>query len=635
MRAVPGARVRRLLRPVDRRRDHPRGGAGQGNPATIVIYGDYLCPYCRKLRPVLARLHEAMGEKLAYVFRQFPNERIHPGANFLARAAEAAARQGRFWDMHDALYNTEPLTREVALELAASLGLDMARFRRDIEDPKIYARVQEDIDDGKRNTVAATPTIFVDGVLYDGAWDFYSLLEALERPVGVRVRRTARAFANLPTSAGLVLLIAALAAMLMANGSAADFYQNLVTARLGLAVSGASLTMSVAQWCSDALLTVFFLIVGLEIRRELTMGSLSEPKAAAAPLLAAIGGAVVPAALYLVLNHGSAAAGWATPIDTGLAFTLGLLAVFGPRVPASLKAFVATYAVAADVLVLAILAIFFPHNLKLVWLAASLAVLAALFTVNRWRVYAAWPYVGLAALLWITLHVGGLEAALTGILLAAVLPTRPAPAPTALLGQVATALAELEQAEREIEAHPGRRRIEQDPVWEWASRNLSAASDRLLSPAERVERSLAPWSTYVALPLFAFTAAGVSLAVDLNAPGAQRIVWGVVLGLALGKPLGIGLASWAGQATKVAVLPADATPLAFLGAAALCGIGDPLSILIADQAFGASDYAALAKVGVFIGSLAATALGMGLLFASGAPGTQVSQGGNPEVANAE
>src|SRR6202012_5879567 len=174
--------------------------------------------YCQRLSPVLARLREALGDRLAYVFRQYPNERIHPGAEFLSRVAEAAGRQDKFWEMHDALYGqTTPLTQARALELAEGLGLDMKRLRHDLDDLKLRKRVDEDLADGKRNGVTATPTLFVDGVRYDGAWDFYSMLEALERPVGARVQRTARAFANLPASAGIPLLIAAAAALICAN----------------------------------------------------------------------------------------------------------------------------------------------------------------------------------------------------------------------------------------------------------------------------------------------------------------------------------------------------------------------------------------------------------------------------------
>ena len=606
--------------------------------STVLVYSDYLCPYCARLAPVLARLREALGDRLAYAYRQFPNERVHPGAEFLSRAAEAAGRQGKFWEMHDALFARSPaLTEAIAYELAEKLGLDMARFKRDLDDPKLKKRIDEDIADGRHNGVTATPTIFVDGVRYDGAWDFYSMLEALERPVGARVQRTARAFANLPTSAGLVLLLAAAAALALANSPMAGMYNQFVGAQVAIGPVGGAMSLSVADWASEGLLAIFFLIVGLEIRREMTAGSLSEPKAAAAPVIAAIGGVLAPAAIYLAMNPGHTAAGWSAPSDTGIAFTLGVLAVFGARASASLKVFVAAYAVADDVFAILILAIFYPHNLHAAWLILSLAAIVAMFTLNRWRVYVGWPYLAAAVVLWTSLHLAGIEGALSGVVLAVFLPTRPAPSVTPLLAQAASALAELEQAEHALRrAGSDARKVRHEPVWDWASRNLSAAAARLLSPAERVERNLAPWSTYVVLPLFAFTAAGVPLGANLSGPGADRVLWGVVLGLAIGKPLGIVAATWAAVQARVAVAPADASRMAFLGAACLCGIGDPLSILMAEQAFTGTNYAAVAKVGILLGSALAAVLGAAALAFSPAPATAMKSqsAGKPLAAEA-
>jgi NhaA family Na+:H+ antiporter len=630
---------RRLLRPVDRRRDHVRGPAtAQRGQVTVVIYGDYLCPFCRRLRPVLTRLREALGDRLAYAYRQFPNERVHPGAEFMSLVAEAAARQGKFWQMHDALYDqTQPLTEAISLKLAAELRLDMRKFRRDLEDPKLRKRVDADLADGRRNAVTATPTIFVDGVRYDGAWDFYSMLEALEQPVGARVQRTARAFANLPTSAGLVLLLAAAAALALANSPAAGIYAQFVGARIAIGPVGGAMSLSVGEWTSEGLLAIFFLIIGLEIRREMSAGSLSNPKAAAAPVIAALGGILAPAAIYLALNPGPTAAGWSAPSDTGIAFTLGVLAVFGARASASLKVFVAAYAVADDLFAILILAIFYPHNLHPEWLIASGAAVALMFVLNRWRIYAGWPYLAATVALWTSLHLAGIEGALSGVALAAFLPTRPAPSASPLLAQAATALAELEQAEHALRrAGADKRRVEQEPIWDWASRNLSAAAARLLSPAERVERSLAPWSTYVVLPLFAFTAAGVPLVANLGAPGADRVLWGVVIGLAIGKPLGIVAATWVAVNARIASGPADASRVAFVGAACLCGIGDPLSILMAEQALTGTSYAAVAKLGVLSGSAVAAALGAAALAFSPRPVTAVTlqSTGKPLVAEA-
>ena len=316
-----------------------------------------------------------------------------------------------------------------------------------------------------------------------------------------------------------------------------------------------------------------------------------------------------------------------------MAFTLAVLALFGARASAGLKVFVATYAVADDVLSILILAVFYPHAIHAEWLLAGAAAVGAMALLSRWRIYAAWPYLAATLGLWLSLHLAGVSGALSGIALAAFLPTRPAPSAAPLLAQAASALAELEHAERALKRTGDEtRRLEQAPVWDWASRNLSAAAERLGSPAERTERAVAPWSTYVVLPLFAFTAAGVPLAADLGAPNAPRILAGVALGLAFGKPLGIVAITWTAARARIALPPADAAPLAFAGAAMLCGIGDPLSLLMADQAFHNGVYSAAAKIGVLAGSGLAAVLGAVTLALSPAPVTERALEGPDEGA---
>jgi len=599
----------RLQRPIDPARDHVRGGGG-GDAITVVGYGDLLCPYCQRLRRVMSRLREALGDRLVYAFRHFPNERAHPGATRIAQATEAAGNQGRFWEMHDWIYDSDgPMTEARVLEHARALGLDLARFTADLDSPETLARVEADLADGRRNGVTGTPTLFVDGIRYDGAWDFYSLLESLERPLAARVARSARVFASLPASGGIVLLLSALLALLCANTPLRTGYEAVMHASFHLGPSR-GLSLTVAEWCAEGLLTLFFLLVGLEIRREATAGALAERRAIILPVVAAVGGVLAPAAIYLAVNRGHTAQGWSIPTATDVAFTLGILALLGRRSPPSLRVFVAALAVVDDVLSVLTLAIFYPHDFNLGWLGASGAALALLFALNRWRVYSTWPYVMVSAVLWMTLHTAGVDAALTGVVLALLLPTRPAPTASVLLAQAATALAALEHAETEAKAS-GRQAppLQQLPIWDWASRNLSAASARLLSPADRFELAVGPWSTYVVLPLFAFSAVGVPLSIDLSHPGASRVLLGVVLGLVLGKPLGISIASWLAVKARLAIAPDGVTLIQFVGAAILCGVGDTVALLMADRAFSDGEVAAVAKIGVLLGSVLAGSLG--------------------------
>jgi len=410
----------RLQRPIDRARDHLRGGSAPDGVVDVVLYGDYLCPYCRRLRHVLNRLRQAMGERLAYAFRHYPNEHAHPGAHVMSRAAEAAGAQGRFWEMHDLLYEKEPpLTQADTFEFAAKLGLDMERFARDLESEATRRRVDEDLNEGKRNGVTATPTLFVDGIRYDGAWDFYSMLESLERPIAQKVQRSARVFASLPAAGGLILLLAAALALIAANTPLAPYYALFIHSEFGVGPPDRMLALTVGEWFSEGLLAIFFLLVGLEIRREMTAGALSDPKAALLPAIAAVGGVLAPTAIYLALNPGPTAPGWSVPTATDIAFTLGILALLGDRIPVGLRVLVAALAVVDDVLSVLTLAIFYPRDFRIDWLIASLALTGVLYGLNRARVYAVWPYALIAAAIGFMLHGAGVHAALTGVILAA------------------------------------------------------------------------------------------------------------------------------------------------------------------------------------------------------------------------
>jgi Na+:H+ antiporter, NhaA family len=599
----------RLRDGVDPVRDHIRGRSAPDS-ITAVGYQDFLCPYCRRLRPVFRRLRDTLGGRFVYVFRHFPIERANPGAELAAQAAEAAGRQGKFFEMHDRLFDRElPIGRDELLASAREIDLDMERFERDLDSDSVRERIAADVSGGRTNGVTGTPTLFVDGVRYDGAWDYHSMLEAFERPFAARVGRSARVFASLPTSAGLVLLVAALLALACANSPLASAYDAAINAP----VTVGPVSLSTRDWLGEGLLSFFFLIVGLEIRRELTAGALANRRLVLLPAIAALGGVVVPAVIYLLLNRGPAAAGWPIPTATDIAFCLALLAVLGDRVPIGLRVFVAALAVVDDILSVLTIAIFFPESFNPIYAIAVVACLVCVLALNRARVYATWPYVLAGIALWLSLHELGVHAALTGIVLAMCIPTRPAPSPGPLLAQAATALAALDHVDREARREGLETQLETEPVWEWAVRNLSATTERLLSPAERIERAVAPWSAFVILPLFAFSAAGVSFAIDLSSRDSQHILTGVTAGLAIGKPLGILAASGLAIALGLAVIPDGVSRMQFVGAACLCGVGDTLALLMADRAF-AAEAAAVAKLGVLIGSVLAGVIGTAVLY---------------------
>ena len=590
---------------------HPvRGGNSAQRVIHIVSYIDFLCPFCRRFRGVLVRLRRTFGERIAYTVRHFPAEHIHPGATFAARLVEAAGRQGLFWEMHDKLFEEPPPFHEPRmLEMAREIGADMARLERDMADPTTLEHVEADIAEGRTRGVTGTPTIFVDGLRYDGAWDYFSMANSLDQPVSERLRRGARAFASLPAAGGIVLLLAAALALICANTPLATYYNAFLTSSFGVGPRDTLFALTMGDWFSEGLLSLFFLLVGLELRREFTAGALSDFGAAIMPVLAAIGGLLVPAFIYLALNMGAAAPGWSVPTATNIAFVIGILALLGDRVPPQLRVFIAAFAVIDGILSVLTLAIFYPHDFTASWLIGAGAATLVMVGLNRAKIYAAWPYVLITGVVWFCLHAAGVHGALAGCVLAAFLPTRPAPDAGPLLAQAANALSVLEIAQKE----KGNDAHDRDTILDWAARNLTAASERLLSPADRIESAVAPWSTYLALPLFAFSSTGVSLHADLSAPHAFAIFAGVVLGLVVGKPLGIGIFSYLARKTGLGRVPDGVTMATFLGAGLLCGIGDPLAFLLADKAFPDTADASVAKIAVLAGSVLAAALGMAVI----------------------
>jgi NhaA family Na+:H+ antiporter len=452
------------------------------------------------------------------------------------------------------------------------------------------------------------------------------MLEAIERPIAARVGRSARVFASLPTSAGLVLLFAAVIGMICANSPLSGAYERVMGAELRVGTAAHGIALATREWLGEGLLSFFFLLVGLEIRRELASGALEDRRAALLPAIAAAGGVVTPALLYLLINRGPTAAGWPIPTATDVAFCLAIMAVLGDRVPTALRAFVALLAVADDVLSIGTIAVYFPGAFAPVYAIAVAACVGGLVAFNRARVYATWPYVLTGIALWLSLHVLGVHAALTGVVVALCLPSRPAPSPAPLLAQAATALAALDQVDKEARREGREAHLEDEPVWEWAVRNLSATTERLLSPAERVERAIAPWSSFVILPLFALSATGVSLAIDLSSPDSQRIFAGTIVGLTIGKPLGILAATTLAVIAGLVVLPEGVTRRQLVGAACLCGVGDTLALLMADRAF-APQAAGVAKLGVLAGSIVAGVIGTAVLYRR-ARSTTVAGGAN-------
>lgn len=594
----------RLTPDVDSSRDHIWGPANA--PVTIVEFGDYQCTYCHSAHQSIRRLREQhLGDRLRYVFRHFPNTRLHPNARLAAQAAEAAASQDRFWEMHDYLFShQDALNRDGLIYAAGELGLDANQFARELESQSVSERVQADFSSAEGSSAYSTPTFFINGRRYDGAWDDESVMEAIEKPLGYKLRSLAQEFAGLSASAGLLMLVAALLALAWANSPWNASYVALWHTELAISFGDFSLPLSLHRWINDGLIVIFFFVIGLEIKRELVAGELSDPRQAALPIAAAVGGMVFPATIYLLFNAGGdASSGWGVPMATDTAFALGLMAMLGRRVPLSLKIFVAALAIADDVGAILVLALFYTTDISLPSLGVAGTLFGAALALNRARVYRVLPYALVGIALWLAMFFSGIHTTLAGVLLALTIPTRSPPDTIGLLGQSMSAF-------HSLEAPPHGERNESR--FQSTVRTLETVVERLLSPAQRMERDLQPWSAYLILPLFALANAGIVLsadAFDLLHPVSA----GIILGLVLGKPLGITLGAWLAVRTRLAAEPSDYSWRQLAGGACLCGIGFTMSIFIASAAFVEPAALMLAKLSVILASLIAGTIGWFIL----------------------
>lgn len=594
----------RLTPDIDSSRDHIWGSANA--PVTIVEYGDYQCTYCHSAHQSIRRLREQrLGDRLRYVFRHFPNTRLHPNAWLAAQAAEAAASQNRFWEMHEYLFShQDKLNRDCLINAAGELGLDVDQFARELDSPSIDERVKADFSSAENSNAYSTPTFFINGRRYDGAWDDESTMEAIEKPLGYKLRSLAQEFAGLSASAGLLMLVAALLALVWANSPWSASYVALWHTELEISFGDFSLPLSLHHWINDGLIVVFFFVIGLEIKRELIAGELSDPRQAALPIAAAVGGMVFPAAIYLLFNVGSdVSLGWGVPMATDTAFALGLLAMLGRRVPLSLKVFVAALAITDDVGAILVLALFYTADISLPSLGVAGVLFGVALALNRARVYRVLPYVLVGIALWLAMFFSGVHTTLAGVLLALAIPTRSPPNTAGLLSQSMSAFHSLE-----MPPHGERN----ESRFQSTVRTLETVVERLLSPAQRMERDLQPWSSYLILPLFALANAGIELSVgafDLLHPLSA----GIMLGLVLGKPMGIMFGAWLAVFTHLAAAPLDYSWRQLAGGACLCGVGFTMSIFIASAAFTEPTILTLAKLSVILASLIAGAIGWFML----------------------
>jgi NhaA family Na+:H+ antiporter len=415
-------------------------------------------------------------------------------------------------------------------------------------------------------------------------------------------------FLHSEVTGSVLLLACTVLALACANSPWADAYFHLLHTSIGVSWGDLSFHLSLHHWINDGLMAVFFFVVGLEIKRELAVGELSSLRKAVLPVAAAGGGMLAPALLYAAFNAGgSGAHGWGIPMATDIAFALGVLAIFGSRVPVGLKVLLTALAIADDLGAVTVIAIFYTGRINLAALAIAGVLLAALFLATRagvrWR--------GILYLLiggvWLAVFASGVHSTIAGILLAMVVPVRPRVDPGLFIREVGGRLDRVRAAEVEGRTLFG------NPEQLEAIEGLAARAVDALPPGLVLERALHPVQVWLILPLFALANAGVPLAGGAGDVLRHPVALGVIVGLVIGKPAGILCASWLAVRSGQGILPDGVTWTRLAGAGCLAGIGFTMSLFVSDLAFADETLKVTAKVGILAASLTAAIAGIVVL----------------------
>lgn len=381
-----------------------------------------------------------------------------------------------------------------------------------------------------------------------------------------------REFLQTEAAGGVILMIAAILALVWANSSAAPLYDALLALPVAVTAGGVGLDKPLILWINDGLMAIFFLLVGLEIKREVLEGELSSRSKAMLPAIAALGGMAMPALVYVLIAGGEPGAvqGWAIPAATDIAFAVGVLALLGRRVPSSLRVFLLALAIIDDLGAILIIAFFYNHGLAVLPLALAAIAALVLYALNRSEVRSLTPYLLVGAALWVCVLKSGIHATIAGVVLAFAIPLRNGPVP--------------EEGE---------------------------------APLHRLEHALHPWIAFFIMPVFALANAGVPLDGITPASLVEPIPLGIALGLFIGKQAGVVLAVWLAVRSGLAALPHGANWSQLYGVAILTGIGFTMSLFIGNLAFPDPQHAVAVRLGVLGGSLLSALAGYALLRAAG------------------
>ncbi len=396
---------------------------------------------------------------------------------------------------------------------------------------------------------------------------------------------------------GVALILGAVTALVLANSPAAEAFDHFWHYHLHVEAGPIHLDESLVHWVNDGLMTIFFFVAGLEIKRELVVGDLRDPRKAALPVVAAIGGMVIPAALYVALAGPEVANGWGIPMATDIAFAVGILALVGKRVPGRLKLFLLTLAIVDDLGAIAVIAIFYTSSINTTALAAAVGLIGLIVVLRVLGVWWIGAYIIVGAALWFAVFESGVHATLAGVacgLLAPAKPRRP--------------------ADTQVSATPANT-IDELKLIVFDTRETKSVVDRLI-------HNLHPFTALLIVPVFALANTGVTMTpASIGDAMSSSVALAIMAGLVVGKPLGIAVAAWLAVRSGVATLPAGTTWRHVIGVGFLGGIGFTVSLFITDLAFDSAATVDNAKIGVLFASVLASAAGAGLLL-TGPPSSQ-------------
>ena len=436
-----------------------------------------------------------------------------------------------------------------------------------------------------------------------------------DRPVPTRFVRPLLRFMSVEAAGGLVLLVGAVAALVWANAPFGESYATFWETPLSLEIGDLiHLDESLKDFVNDALMTVFFFVVGLEIKRELAVGELRDRKRATLPAIAAIGGMVVPALIYVLFvlgEPGEATRGWGIPMATDIAFSVGVISLLGTRVSVGAKLFLLALAIADDIGAIAVIAIFYTAELALNWLLASLLTLTVIYLAGRIGIRSTAFYVVAGISAWFFLFESGVHATLAGVALGFLTPAAAWYSDSDYFDRAQWILSQRQMDEA---APSSVERVDDHAL------TLSSVARESVPPLNRLERALHPWSSFVIVPIFALANAGVRFAdIDVGAAVTSSVALGVGMGLVVGKIVGITGATWLARRFNLGRLPPRTGWRQIIGLSGLAGIGFTVSLFVTELAFTGDELADRAKIGIFIGSTVAGVIGYLLLRSSPTP----------------